>query len=220
MVKRTVSLHALIFQESSLLWYKSILNFASILFKRPQSWQYNTLTDEFETFSQPWGRIVRGKGSTGSKAHYSNGDGSWGSIHAKRRRARIKPVGSEPAFINLHNHLGLGHPCFLFTRRYDFSLLFKFDRIPQYFYPLFWWNDSEVGFYNSIACCISKWIPFILQSYVDAGKLCVINFSLRRKKHARKHCFHASHFSRWLRYLFHRRSQFASRGNFHLFIKR
>ena len=55
------------------------------------------------------------------------------------------------ALINLKIHLGLGHAqfpshfCFTMV-----SLLFKFHRIPQYFYLLFWSNDTEVRWFKSI----------------------------------------------------------------------
>ena len=69
---------------------------------------------------------------------------------AKRRRGRIVSA-LAAALINLKIHLGLGHAqfpshfCFVIV-----SLLFKFDRIPQYFYLLFWSNDTEVRWFKSI----------------------------------------------------------------------
>ena len=57
------------------------------------------------------------------------------------------------------------------------SLLFKFDQILQYFYPLFWSNDSEVDLFNSIAYRISEILPVKLHSRGEAKELCIMNFN-------------------------------------------
>ena len=59
------------------------------------------------------------------------------------------------------------------------SLLFKFDLILQYFYPLFWSNDSEVGFFNSITYGISDILNVKLLSRGEAKELCIMNFTAK-----------------------------------------
>ena len=91
-----------------------------------------------------------------------NGGGSYNAITRRRgqmeRRASALAAGGRIYQLGYQLGASAMHRFSLHFSCTIVSFLFKFDLILQYFYPLFWSNDTEVGLFNLMTYSTSKHI--------------------------------------------------------------